>query len=157
MSLLHLSRAETIDSRGPHDLAESAERALASVARLRLGPRRVETSFGSAPVTGDPAVLDRFVLTLVENACRYNTDGELVRVTTGVANGAAQLQIDNDGPALTAADVPALFERFHRGGAGSARARGDAQADGHGPDLPHRAPTSRAPYRATSWPRLPTP
>ena len=93
---------------------------------------RVETSLESAPVTGDPAVLDRFVLTLVENACRYNTDGELVRMATGVADGAARLQVENDGPALTAADVPALFERFHRGGAGSARSRGDAQADGHG-------------------------
>ena len=89
-------------------------------------------SLESAPVTGDPALLDRFVLNLVENAWRYNTDGGLVRVTTGVADRATQLQVDNDGPALTAADVPALFERFHRCGAGSARARSDAQADGHG-------------------------
>ena len=127
-SLLHLSRADTIVSREPHDLAESAERALGAVHRLGLGTRFVESSLACAPVRGDPALLDRLVLNLVENAFRYNVEGGLVSVTTAHAGGQALVRVENDGPVVDTADVPALFDRFRRGGTGDSRRRGD----GHG-------------------------
>ena len=127
-SLLHLSRAETIVHRETHDLAESAEQALAAAPRLGLGRRRVVSTLRSAPVAGDPVLLDRLVLNLVENAFRYNVDGGLVQVTTdGEATGAVII-IQNDGPVLADADVVVLFDRFRRGGDATARGR----SDGHG-------------------------
>jgi signal transduction histidine kinase len=50
-------------------------------------------------------------------------------VTSGVRDGFAFVRIANTGPVVPDADVPALFEPFHRGGGRSA---GKPGADGVG-------------------------
>ena len=136
-SLLHLSRAEAAPIRLPHDLADSAEEAVAIVKRLAIAPPRTEADLASAPLSGDPVLLDRLVLNLVENACRYNIDGGFVRITTRLGAPAAEratgfgsfLVVETCGPVIDPEEVHRLFERFRRGSREANRRQG---SDGNG-------------------------
>jgi signal transduction histidine kinase len=123
-SLLHLSKANTLSVREPSDLANSAEGAIAVCKRLGIGDRRFEMDLASAPVFGDPVLLDRCVLNLVENACLYNNHQGLVRVSTYTNADRSFIVVTNDGPNVENAER--LFDRFARGA--NHRLRGD----GHG-------------------------
>ncbi len=123
-SLLHLSRAETVATQEAHDLADSAEQAVAIAKRLNVGTPRLEVELDSAPVIGDPALLDRLVLNLVENAFRYNVDGGFVRVTTKVSGESSVVEIENSGPVIAADQIERLFERFRRGARDEDRRQG---------------------------------
>lgn len=77
-----------------------------------------------AIVHGDPVLLNRMVVNLVQNAVKYNEPGGWVDVA--VAPG-TELVVSNSGPPVPPESVPALFEPFrrlssdrtdHRGGAG---------------------------------------
>lgn len=128
-SLLHLARAESLTTSVPHDLASSAEEAIATARRLGLGSRTVRHDLSTAPVVGDPLLLDRCVSNLVENAFRYNVDDGAVVVRTTSHDGDAIVTVENDGPVLDGPTVDGLFDRFRRGAMSTSRA---ARADGHG-------------------------
>jgi signal transduction histidine kinase len=128
-SLLHLSRAESLSTSVDHDLANSAEQALAIVQRLDLGRPSIEIDLAPAPVVGDPLLLDRMLLNLLENAFRYNVDGGFVRVSTKVVDHASLFEVENSGPVVPVDQVARLFERFRRGGRDEDRRQG---SDGSG-------------------------
>ncbi len=117
--LLVLARTEgsALRAREPVDLASLAVAALRIVEPESRGRGlRVSAPTESAPVTGDPALLERVVGNLVENAVRHNVDGGWVQVFTGVAGQQAMLQVSGSGELVAAEAVAALFEPFHRGG-----------------------------------------
>jgi signal transduction histidine kinase len=75
----------------------------------------VHTDLRTAPVTGDPLLLERLTQNLVDNAIRYNRpDHGHVTIATGVTDGDAVLTVDNTGPPVPAYEIPGLFESFHR-------------------------------------------
>jgi signal transduction histidine kinase len=87
----------------------------------------VESCLDSALVAGDPVLLERLVLNLVQNAVRYNVPNGRIWIATGTADGVCTLTIANTGPVIGAYEVPLLFEPFRRLGAervGSARGTG---------------------------------
>ena len=51
----------------------------------------------------------------MDNAARYNVRGGTLRITLRRVNGDAQLRISNTGPAIPAAALPRVFDRFYRG------------------------------------------
>ncbi|MFG6190801.1 sensor histidine kinase [Nonomuraea sp. JJY05] len=68
----------------------------------------------SAPMTGDPALVERLVQNLVENAVRHNRpDGE-VWITTRAESGRAEIAVANTGPVVPAYDSEAIFEPFRQ-------------------------------------------
>ena len=74
---------------------------------------------------GEPAYVDRemwekVVLNLLSNALKYTFAGS-VRVSLTAADGRAVLRVADTGIGVAAADMPRLFERFHRGAASQAR------------------------------------
>lgn len=73
-------------------------------------------------VAGDAALLRRMTSTLLENACKYASEGGTVKVTLAKAGREARLSVHNDGPAIPEEDLPHVFERFYR--ADKARAGG---------------------------------
>jgi signal transduction histidine kinase len=94
-------------------------------ALLGEGARRIEPAASVAEVTvelaveairldGDPRLLERLIDNLLQNAVTYNVRNGWVRVRLGAHAGGALLQIDNTGPLVPAAAVPALFEPFRR-------------------------------------------
>jgi signal transduction histidine kinase len=77
-----------------------------------------------APVKGDAGRLGRVILNLVVNAILHNPAGVTVTVTTGVRDGQAVLTVSDDGRGIAAADLPRIFDRFHRADASRSRHTG---------------------------------
>jgi len=111
-ALLTLARNQGgLTVREPVDLATVAEDALDSAATD--GVRR-HTLLDPAGTVGDPVLLERLVVNLLENAARYNVpDGELW-VVTGADDRTASVTVANRGPVVPADQVATLFEPFHR-------------------------------------------
>ncbi len=141
-ALLTLSRSESIASRVPADLSEIAREVVTATPGIAGLDTKLE--LGAARVAGDPALLERLVANVVENAARYNEPGGMLAVSTWQQNGSAVLTVANDGPAVDVEELPTLTERFHRrerdrargqGGFGLGLAIADAIAHGHGGSL----------------------
>ncbi len=93
----------------PVDLAEVVDRAVQRVRRRAPGlPFDVET----APwwVVGESSALERAVTNLLDNAAKWSPQGG--RVTVRVAAGV--LTVDDQGPGISDADLPHVFDRFYR-------------------------------------------
>ena len=124
--LLTLARSQAgPGSRHTVDLADVVAEVL-DTAGKQAETRRVElrADLRTAPVTGDPVLLDRMVGNLLDNAIRHNEAGGDVAVTTGLVAGHAQLRVVNTGRRVEPGTVPDLFEPFVRGPANRPRTDG---------------------------------
>jgi signal transduction histidine kinase len=93
-------------------------------ARLRDRGIAVTASVGAARVVGDRSALARVVRNLVENAARHAAGRvHLACGTDSAVEGAAWLEVDDDGPGIPPADRERVFDRFVR--LDEARARED--------------------------------
>jgi signal transduction histidine kinase len=114
--LLTLARSEReLRSREPADLADAAAGALEH-ARHQDGAAglRVATRLRPALVAGDPALLERMVANLVENAVRHNQPGGWLEVACGASHGWVFVRVANGGRDIPADQVESLFEPFRR-------------------------------------------
>jgi signal transduction histidine kinase len=116
--LLTLARSENGQiKRRPVDLADAAAYAveLTAVEASEAGVA-MEAVPDTAPTTGDPALLERLALNLVQNGIRHNHRGGWVHVKTshGPAAGWVELTVANTGPEIPPYDVDELFEPFRR-------------------------------------------
>ena len=68
---------------------------------------------GGEPVFVDREMWEKIVLNLVSNAFKFTPAGE-IEVGLRRVDGAAELTVRDTGIGVPAADVPRLFERFHR-------------------------------------------
>jgi signal transduction histidine kinase len=82
----------------------------------RLG-LQVETNLASAPIFGDPSLLERLVANLIDNAVRYNVPGGRVELSTTTDAGRSILSVANTGPLIAPEDIDRLFEPFQQIGA----------------------------------------
>ena len=113
-SLLTLTESE----RGPHrtepvDLAVLAGQVLAGRALARTG-LLVTHTLAPARVDGDPALLERLLDNLIDNAVAYNKPGGFVEVRAGEMGGRAVVSVANSGQWVPADQVDRLFEPFQR-------------------------------------------
>ena len=98
------------------DLAALVKPALNAVA-AELADRQLSVSVtgGPAVVRGDPALLERLVGNLVENAVRHNTAGGWIEIGTGTHGGSKTLQVASSGPVIDPDTLTELFEPFRQG------------------------------------------
>ncbi|NUS08910.1 MAG: HAMP domain-containing histidine kinase [Nonomuraea sp.] len=79
----------------------------------------------SAPTAGEPALVERLVQNLTENAIRHNVpDGE-VWVTSGRSGDTVELTVENTGPVVPPYEIETIFQPFRR-------LNGDRLESGHG-------------------------
>jgi signal transduction histidine kinase len=128
-ALLALARSERgLERRVTFDLRAVVGRVIASrrpeVARHRL---RLDSELASALTAGDPQLVERLVVNLLDNAISHNEPGGWIRVATGMESGCPFLEVSNSGPLVPADEVEQLFEPFRRLGA-----ERSARGDGHG-------------------------
>ena len=104
----------------------------------------MESSFASAPCTGDAMQLVQIITNLLINAIQHNQRGGHVQISTATDCGRAVLRVENSGPGIASEHLPHIFERFYRtdasrsrktGGVGLGLAICKAIADAHGAEL----------------------
>ncbi len=67
-------------------------------------------------VTADPALLERAVANLVDNAVRWSPPGVRVRVEAAASGGRVSLSVVDRGPGIPAAERERVFQPFQRHG-----------------------------------------
>lgn len=142
LSMNRLEAGAVVVHAEPAALTELLEQAQAHAAPALEG-RRIATDL---PQTGLWLQVDRTLFTvalgnLLENAGRYSPPGSVIEVRAGDADGAAWIEVRDQGPGFPTPIAP-LFERFERGVAGDGRlpgtglglaiARGFLEAQGGG-------------------------
>ena len=78
-------------------------------ARRRTG-QRIDFEAQPGVVRARPSKLERAAANLVDNACKWNTNGSPIEVS--VRRG--RLEVRDHGPGIDDADLPRIFDRFYR-------------------------------------------
>ncbi len=127
-SLLTLASSERgLGHREPVDLARLAGHVLLTPRPdMQRHDLALDTMLEPAAAAGDPALIERLMANLVDNAVRYNRPGGRIEVRTAAVNGHAVVSVTNTGPVVRADETDRMFEPFQRLGGGRA-----AGADGH--------------------------
>lgn len=163
--LLALARSESgerVDRSQEVDLHELVRRA---IDRYRPAAEArgvtIQLTGGSVVTAGDPQLLERIVVNLLDNAVKHAIAGGAVEAVL-LDGPVASLTIRDNGSGVVPADVPHLFERFFR--ADPARSGGEstglglaiaqAAARAHGGELEYLGNTAGAVFRLT-LPHLP--
>jgi signal transduction histidine kinase len=138
-ALLTLARGQRgLDRREPLDLAAITRDVLAARG-AEVAARGLEMAVTLAPalMAGDPALAERAVANLIDNALRHNVPDGTVWVTAGTEAGQAVLTVANTGLAVPPGEIGRLLVPFRRGAAGPQRTRAPAtSSDGLGLGLP---------------------
>jgi signal transduction histidine kinase len=127
-ALLTLASSERgLDHREQLDLATLARQVLLTPhPEIKHRSIQLATALAPAPTAGDPALIERLIGNLIDNAVRYNDAGGRVEIRTATDAGHSLLSVSNTGPVVRPDEFERLFEPFQRLGGNRA-----AGADGH--------------------------
>ncbi|QGK72137.1 HAMP domain-containing protein [Allosaccharopolyspora coralli] len=118
-ALLLLARTEGVELAvwEPVDLTELVRRSWRPLSEeVQRRELHVDGYGEPAYAVGDPALLERVVGNLLENAVRHNVDGGWVEATTRHGPQWTSLCVRSSGTEITLDQVESLFEPFHRAG-----------------------------------------
>lgn len=120
-NLLEMTRLESGVLALKRALMEPAEAMISALehTRRRLVGRRIERVF-TAPnvmISVDPVLIEQALVNILENAAEFGPPGSVVRVGVARENGEVILTVADQGPGVSAAERPQIFEKFFRGGA----------------------------------------
>jgi signal transduction histidine kinase len=87
------------------------ERPLPELERHRL---TLETEIEAAIAEGDPALIERLISNLLDNAVRHNVDGGHVTISTRQRGAHALLVVENSGQMIAPEEIETMFEPFRR-------------------------------------------
>jgi signal transduction histidine kinase len=153
--LLTLARADAGEIPAAREtvyLDDQAADAVESIGALaqQAGVALEVGAFEEAPIAGDPVLVRRLLLILLENAVKFTPAGGRVRLDVTAENGRRAVVITDTGIGIPPEDLPRVFERFYRGesarateGAGLGLAIARWIADLHGARLELRSSTGQ--------------
>ena len=118
-TMLVVARQEASVGHGTADAGEAALRAAESCAEFaRTQGMEIDVSSPDrlARVASDSDLVERILVPVIENACRYGH--RIVTVTWAGRNGAVTYMVSDDGPGIATAESERIFEPGVRGSAG---------------------------------------
>lgn len=83
-------------------------------ARRRRPSLTFEVSLDPAVVSSQPALLERAVLNVLDNAAKWSPPGSTVEVAVARDGDQWRLDVRDHGPGIAAEDLPHVFDRFYR-------------------------------------------
>ena len=115
-ALLALARGQRgLDDAQPLELAEITREALTGLTAVAAERDvRLDPALERAALDGAPALIERLVSNLLENAIGYNHPGGLVSVRVHRRDGNSTLQVINTGPSVPLSEVQRLRQPFQR-------------------------------------------
>jgi signal transduction histidine kinase len=90
----------------------------------------LDTQLEPAVSEGDPALIERLISNLLDNAVRHNVDGGHVEISTQQQGDRALLRVENGGQMIAPDEIETMFEPFRR--LGPARTGSDSGQHGLG-------------------------
>jgi two-component system sensor histidine kinase KdpD len=140
-NIMEMTRLETGEVTPRLEAVMLAELVELAVSRVPgLAHMAVDLSADLPRVQADPALLEQVLVNLLENAAKYGPDGGLVRVSARAEGSRMVVSVADEGPGISAADLPHVFDSFYRArredrivpgtGLGLAIARGLVEAMG---------------------------
>ena len=131
--MLRLARIEQLAENGvppkpaTTELTSTCEAAISRI-RMVAEERNIVLEFESPPAVyllADPEDLELIWLNLLENAVQYSPEGSTVTLRVRQNGGAmVEVSVVDSGPGIPPAELPHIFERFHRGDPSRARSTG---------------------------------
>lgn len=102
-------RQEWID---PVELLDNVQERM----QRRMGARRMAMEAPAAvpAILVDPLLLEQAIVNAVENCLAYTPATAVVRLGADYTTTAVSIWVEDDGPGVPAADLPFLFDKFHR-------------------------------------------
>ncbi len=84
--------------------------------RARSRQQKFEMNIASnlPTIMSDSACLERIIVELLTNACKYTPPGETIRLAAYVGSEAIQIQVCNFGIEIPADELPNIFDKFYR-------------------------------------------
>jgi two-component system phosphate regulon sensor histidine kinase PhoR len=118
--LLELSRLERLEelTREPVDLEAVVQSSINEIKPLAKS-KKIELALsdpqGGLIIEGNAVLLSRAVGNLVDNAIKYTPAGGKVQIKLGQnSNHQATISVVDNGPGISAKDLPRVFEKFYR-------------------------------------------
>ena len=118
--MLEVSRIQSADllkEKAPFDICESMRRALISLEK-KITDRNldVEADIPEEPtlVLGDKDLITQVIYNLLENAAKFAYSGTTLYLGVKVRGEKAEVSVRNVGDTIAPAELPRLFERFHK-------------------------------------------
>ena len=96
--------------------------------KIREKKIKIEKEISPRPflIKADPALLERVISNLLDNAVKYSSAGGRVVVRAFQQSGMARIEVHDEGIGIAEADIPRIFERFYRVDKSRARESGGA-------------------------------
>jgi two-component system sensor histidine kinase ResE len=128
--LLDLSRIESgavalhLEAVDVGELVRSAVEAFSSEIREQGLTVELDLPAGLPAARADPDRAYQVVANLISNAVRFNRPQGKIAVSTRLSDGAIRVEVRDTGPGISEAELPHIWERFHRGEPSRARGEG---------------------------------
>lgn len=114
LSRLEARAGEAMTEVRPADALARAAGAFRESAAAKRIDLRVEPAEDCPGVRGDPALMDRALTNLVQNAVRYTPAGGSVLLRAAQSDGAVRLEVVDTGIGIPPQALARIFERFYR-------------------------------------------
>ena len=75
---------------------------------------QIEIPDSPAQIESNPDALNRILVELLHNACKYTPPEERIVVKVAVEQNQLQLRVTNFGAEIPASDLPQIFDKFYR-------------------------------------------
>lgn len=95
------------------DLVEESVRQMAPLAEEKAIKYQSQIKSG-VKVRGMSDSIKQVVLILIDNAVKFSTKKDVVKINLATKGGGAILEVDDSGPGISSSDQQKIFERFYR-------------------------------------------